>query len=335
MVKLEDIARKLNLSLTTVSRALNGYDDVSPATRSRVQKAARSMKYVVNRSARSLALRRSHLVSLLIYDDDRMVRPYQSITFEVIAGVRDFLGTTTYDMIIIPERFRARNRETLRSLCASRGVDGIFVMGIRTDDPYLEELKTGFIPTVFLDVPIQGRRTTFVESDNTKGCRLAVDHLAAQGHRHIAFINGHRQAAISAVRLEGYRSAMEANGLGVERSLVIASSYTEKSGYDATRRLLREKRDFSAIFAASDLMALGSTRALREAGRAVPGDVAVVGFDDILLAEYSHPRLTTIRQHMFQMGREGAEELYRIMEQPGHVPARRTVDVELVIRESA
>jgi LacI family transcriptional regulator len=214
-------------------------------------------------------------------------------------------------------------------------VDGIFVAGVRTDDPYIDELKEQFIPAVFMDYPMVGKKTSWVESDNAKGCRLAIDYLVTRGHQRIAFINGHQQAAVSAVRLEGYRQALRKNGLAYNGTLVESSVYTEKSGYDAARRMLAGKTKFSAIFAASDLIALGAIRALAAAKIAVPRDVAVIGFDDILLAEYSHPRLTTVRQHMFDIGYEGAKELHRIMEQPGHVPAKRTVDVELVIRESA
>lgn len=333
-VKLSDIAQRLGLSLTTVSRALNGYDDVSNETKETVRRMAEEMGYVVNRRARALALRKNHLVSIMINDDDRSVRPYQSITFELIAGIRDFFGTTAYDILILPQRSNEIERESLASVCGSRGLDGVLVIGIRTDDPYVEELKRDEIPAVTFDFPLSGRRTTWVESDNLKGCSLAVDLLVSRGHRRIAFFNGHEHAAISATRLDGFRRALEQNGMALDTELVFSSDFTERGGYETAGRLLESKKSFSALFAASDLMALGAIKRFLDAGLSVPEDIAVVGFDDIFFAEYSHPRLTTIRQHLFDLGRVAAKELFQIMENPEYQTAKRTVDVDLVIRES-
>lgn len=333
-VRLADLAKRLNLSLTTVSRALNGYEDVSEATRTRVRAVADKMGYHVNRQARGLALNKNHLVTLVINDDDRRVRPYQSITFEFIAGARDFFGTTSYDMLMLPRNSRSKDGGSLGDYCASRGIAGMIIIGLRTDDPAINELEEDGIPAVAFDYPLRGTRTTFVESDNKKGCRLAVDLLVSQGHRDVVFLNGHKHAAVSVVRGDGYREAMAANRLEYRSSMVINANFTERGGYEAIDRLLARNVDFTAIFAASDLMALGAVKRLLERGIRVPEDVAVIGFDDMFFTEYSQPRLTTIRQRFFDLGHAAAEELHRILEEPGHTPTRRTVDVELVLRES-
>ncbi len=334
MVKLTDIAEKLNLSLTTVSRALNDYSDVSPKTKELVKNTAKKMGYVPDRMAQNLALKKSHLISLL-YDDYHESISYQSFTFEVIAGIRSYFGNTSYDLIMVPENAKNKNRESLKNICFSRRVDGLFVVGIRTDDSYIDELKEDFIPVVVIDYPLIGRKISYVESDNMKGCRLAIDYLVSKGHRNIAFINGHNLAAVSPVRFNGYKTALIKTGIPFKPELTIDSDYTEEGGYRAAKRLLEEKRNFSAVFAASDLMAVGAIKALKEENYRVPEDVAVIGFDDVFFAEYSHPGLTTVRQHKFEMGYQGARLLHRIIEHPDYIPRSKRIDVELIIRDSA
>ncbi len=334
MIKLSDIAKELNLSLTTVSRALNNYSDVSPKTRKLVIETAKRLGYIPNLSARGLALRKNHLVSLFYYDYVN-AGPYQPFTFEVIAGIRKFFSNTSYDLIMIPETRRGRKPESLKNICYSRGIDGLIILGILTDDPYLEELRTNFIPAVFLDYPMLGKKTSYVESDNIRGCKLAIDYLVSQGHTRIAFINGHDLAAVSPVRLKGYKEGLEKHNIEYDPEIVEIGDYTERSGYIAARNLLLKKKGITAIFAASDLMAIGAIRGLSDIGLKVPDDVAVVGFDDILLAEYFQPRLTTIRQHKFELGFQAAAELHCIMEKAEYTPRVRRIKVELIIRDSA
>ncbi len=334
MIKLTDIAEKLNLSLTTVSRALNDYSDVSANTKLLVKKTAEEMGYVPHRMAQNLAMKKSHLISLL-YDDYRESISYQSFTFEVIAGIRSYFGNTPYDLIILPEKSKSKNRESLKNICFSRSVDGLFVVGIRTDDSYIDELAEDFIPVVVIDYPLTGKRMTYVESDNIKGCGLAIDYLVSKKHRDIVFLNGHALAAVSPVRLRGYKTALQKNGIAYNPGLTADGDYTEEGGYLAAKRLLQDGKVFTAVFAASDLMAVGAIKALRENNLRVPEDVAVIGFDDVFFAEYSHHGLTTVRQHKFEMGYQGAKILHKIIENPDYIPRKKKIDVELIIRDSA
>ena len=334
MVKLIDIAEKLKLSLTTVSRALNNHSEVSPKTKEIVKRTAEEMGYVPHKFAQNLALRKSHLVGL-VYNEEQKSNFYQSFSFEVIAGVRKYFGKTPYDLIIVPGKQKDKAAESLKKICYSRGLEGLFVVGISIGDPYIEELKEDFLPAVIVDFPILTKKVSYIQSDNKKGCELAIKYLTKKGHNRIAFINGDNSAAISFVRFEGYKTALENNGISFDQSIVLEGDFSEKSGYDAAKRLLENKSDFSAIFAASDLMAVGAIKAIKENGLKVPEDVAVIGFDDILLAEYSSPSLTTIRQHKFDLGYKGSRELIKMIELPDYVPKRKKVDVELIIRDSA
>jgi len=333
MVKLSDIAKKLNLSLTTVSRALNDHREVSPKTKELVRKTAKEMEYVPNKFARNLALKKSHLIGLVYIDPDES-NFYQSFSFEVIAGVRNYFGKTPYDLIIVPGNQKSNKRESLKKICYSRGIEGLFVVGVSVNDPYIEELKEDFIPAVIVDYPLLTKRVSYVQSDNIKGCEIAVEYLSSKGHSRIAFINGHNLAAISALRLTGYKSALKKNGLTFDQSIVKTGDYSEKSGFDAVNEMLKANLNFSAIFVASDLMAVGAIKAIKENGLQIPDDIAVIGFDDILLAEYSSPSLTTVRQHKFDLGYKGSKELVRMIDHPDYIPKRKRVDVELVIRDS-
>jgi len=334
MVKLSDIAEKLNLSLTTVSRALNDHSEVSPKTKELVRKTAKEMKYVPNKFARNLALKKSHLIGL-VYIDDHGADFYQSFSFEVIAGVRNYFGNTPYDLIIVPGKQRSNSHISLKEICYSRGIEGLFVVGVSIGDSYIDELKEDFIPAVIVDYPLLTKKVSYVMSDNIKGCSLAVKFLVSKGHSRIAFISGHDSAAISSIRLRGYKLALEDNGLAFDESMVMPGDYSEKSGYDAVMKMFERKIAFTAVFAASDLMAVGAIKAIRENGFEVPNDISVIGFDDILLAEYSSPGLTTIRQHKFDLGYKGSRELLKMIEHQNYVPKRKKVDVELVIRDSA
>jgi len=334
MVKLSDIAKKLNLSLTTVSRALNNHNEVSPKTKELVKRTAEKMGYIPNKFARNLALKKSHLIGL-VYIDDKESNFYQSFAFEVIAGVRNYFGTTPYDLIIIPGKQKNKAKESLKNICYSRGIEGLFVVGVSIGDPYIDELKEDFIPAIIVDYPLLTKKVSYIQSNNRKGCELAVEHLVLKGHNKIAFINGHNQAAISKIRLDGYKSALENSGFTFNQSIVKTGDYSEKSGFDAVNEMLKAKLDFSAIFAASDLMAVGAIKAIKENGLKIPDDIAVIGFDDILLAEYSSPSLTTVRQHKFDLGYKGSRELIKIIEQSDYIPKKKRIDVELVIRDSA
>ena len=334
MIKLTDIAGKIGLSLTTVSRALNDHSDVSQKTKELVRNTAKQMGYVPNRMAQNLAMKKSHLISLL-YDDYNESIVFQSFTFEVISGIRSYFGNTPYDLLMVPENAKGKSRESLKNTCLSRGVDGLFVVGVRTDDSYIDELKEDFIPAVVIDYPLTGKRVSYVESDNMKGCRLAINYLASKGHRDIAFINGHNLAAVSSIRFNGYKTALEENRIPFDPDLTIESDYTEEGGYRTAKKLLAEKIKFSALFAASDLMAVGAIKALKEENYRIPEDVAVIGFDDVFFAGYSHPGLTTVRQHKFEIGYQGAKLLHKIIEHPDYIPRRKKIDVELIIRGSA
>jgi LacI family transcriptional regulator len=212
-------------------------------------------------------------------------------------------------------------------------VEGAIVEGLRLSDPYIEEIKRTQIPTVLIDIPILTDKVGYVSSDNVQAAFEATSYLIKLGHRNIGFINGHNDAAVSFERLEGYKKALEKNNIPYKEEYVVFDDFTQEGGYNSFKTLIFENPEITAIFHASDLMAIGSFKAAKDLGMKVPDDISIVGFDDIELASLITPGLTTIRQDTFKMGYNAAKHLLSIIK--GEKPQHIVIPHKLVIRDSA
>lgn len=217
-------------------------------------------------------------------------------------------------------------------LCTRRQLDGVLLMGVRTDDRYLQEVLDASVPCMLIDVPLVSKTCGHVMVDNVRGARMAVQHLVDLGHRRIGMINGHQQAYVSFDRLKGYRQALEENGLTFDPDQVFDGNFEEDSGIEGVSRLLSRFPDMTALFCASDMMAVGAIRALHQWGKRVPDDVAVVGYDDIDLVRYIQPPLTTIHQPRYQMGTKASELLIHLLS--GGKGETVVLEPQLIVRES-
>ena len=214
-------------------------------------------------------------------------------------------------------------------------VDGVILVSLHGDDPLPARLATAGIPIVLLGRPPRGTKASFVDADNRQGAQTAVEHLVAGGRRLIATIAGPRDMAPGVDRLAGYRDALSEAGLTTDPSLETTADFTQEGGAAAMERLLAARPDLDAVFAASDLMAAGALSVLAAAGRRVPRDVAVVGFDDSPVATSTAPQLTSIRQPIEEMGHEMARLLLAAVEASDPVPRRVILATELVRRASS
>jgi LacI family transcriptional regulator len=228
----------------------------------------------------------------------------------------------------------AGQEEMYRRVVGSGHLDGVVVASTRVDDPLMARLLEDGVPSVMV-----GRhpdeRVSYVDMDNVAGARMAVEHLIRIGHRRIATITGPLNMTSGEDRLEGYIQALEAHRLPVDEALIAEGDFTESSSMAAARRLL--SLSLTAIFAASEIMAVGALKVIREAGLQIPHDVALVGFDDVPIASALQPALTTVRQPIEQMGAMAAELLLNLLEDPpdGGMPAHKIVlPAKLVVRES-
>lgn len=331
-VTIKDIAKAAGVSITTVSRALNGYSDVSEETRRKIFRIAEDMGYSPNIAARSLIVKRTKTLGLLISGITR-TSVKDSIAFEILCGMNDRAGELNYDLVLFNTDTQKQKMKSYKALCLERGVDGVIIMGIRMDDPYLEEVVHSAIPCVLIDIPLTGKDVSSVNSDSVNGAWMAVDHLIRNGHRHIGLINGHAQAFVSQKRLEGYRKALADHGLPYRDDCVEDGGFTESGGGEAAVRLLSRHPDMTALFCASDLMAIGAIQAIRNMGKSVPEDVSVVGYDNISMSEYLSPPLTTIKQDHYRMGYQAAQMLIDMLE-GRKVNPQVTLPAELIVRGS-
>ena len=325
------------MSVATVSRVFNGYDDVSQATRQRVLAAARKLDYAPSAAARTLVKRRSQLLGVVLftgYEHPDIGHPFFQ---EVLVGVKRGVGARGYDVLLFateqpgsgdggPHSYLRRARH--------HHVDGVVLMGVDRDDPEVEKLLESGIPIIAVDLAVAGEHASYVASDNVGGARLAMRHLHSLGHTRIATIAGPQEKNPGADRLLGYRAELRALDLEVRPGYEQLGDFYLESGEQAMRALLALPEPPTAVFAAADMMAIGAIRAVQAAGLRVPDDVAVVGFDDIQIAPLVNPPLTTIRQDKLGLGLAAARALIEQIENPEMTPPVLTLPVELVVRAS-
>jgi len=333
-VTLKDIAARLNLSVTTVSRALGGYPDVAAETRRRVLQAAEEMGYYPNAIAQSLQRRRSNTIGFVIPATER----YLSDPFflELLSGIGDGAAEQGFDLLISTcKPLSSEELSVYERMVKGKKVDGMVIARTRKEDERISYLvKEDFPMAAFgrsaleLDFP-------YIDVDGEEGVSQAVAHLLGLGHRRIAFISPPLYLMFAEHRLAGYQRALEESGLGFDPSLVVEGDLSQSSGYRMMGRLLDLGNPPSAVVCGNDLMALGAIRAAQERGLVVGRDVAIVGFDDIPLAEHSHPPLTTVRQPIYEIGKRVSGMVIQIVEGKELVEHQVILQPELVIRESS
>jgi LacI family transcriptional regulator len=325
------------VSVATVSRVFNGYTDVSSETRQRVLANAQKLDYTPNAAARTLAKRTSQLIGVILYTGEEHPDLQHPFFLEVLTGLKHSLGENGYDLLLFaheqpgvgggPHAYARRARH--------HGVDGVIVLAVDdAEEPELQKLIASGTPVVAVDLELAGNRASYVASDNLGGARLAVRHLHDLGHRRIATIAGLAHTKPAADRLLGYRAELQELDLDPRPEYEAQGDFYMESGEAAMRRLLALPEPPTAVFAASDMMAVGAIKALEDAGLSCPGDIAIVGFDDIQLAELVSPSLTTIRQDKRGLGEAAARSLVRLIDDTQTVSPVWMLPIELVVRES-
>jgi DNA-binding LacI/PurR family transcriptional regulator len=311
---LEDVGEAAGVSRATVSRVVNGSPKVSPGVRALVEETIAKLGYVPNQAARSLVTRRTDTIALVVCEPGARVfsDPFFAAVIRGVGSAAAEADRTVLLLVLQDDAERERARRYLRP----EHVDGALLLSLHGDDVLPAQLERAGVPTVLVGRTVGPPTVPFVDADNRAGAREAVEHLLGLGRRTIATIAGPSDMCAAIDRLDGYRDALEAAGIPVRKALVAEGDFFEESGERAMRRLLAGRPDLDAVFAASDTMAAGALRALRAAGRHVPGDVAVVGFDDAPLATHTVPTLTTIRQPLDEMAAAAARLLVRRIDTP-------------------
>ncbi|MBY6038205.1 LacI family transcriptional regulator [Fictibacillus nanhaiensis] len=331
MVTIYDIAKKTGYSTTTVSKALNNYSDVSEKTKQKILQAVEDMGYLPNAHAQSLSTKKSWTIGVMFSEANEvgMKHPFFSA---IIESFRKHAEREGYDLIFASRNLRNRDISYLEHF-SYRAVDGIVVICSDPQDTQVQEMINSNIPIVVIDM--NNQNCSLVYSDNIEGGKLAVNYLHSLGHTKIAHIAGDSSTDAGAERIKGYKKAMKDLNLPIlEGHLTNGGLFSINEGKAAMEKLLSLKDVPTAVFVAGDHMAIGAMEAIKEKGLRVPEDISIIGYDDIEMAAYVTPKLTTIKQDTEMIGFEAAQLLMKQILQKKKMVISKKIPVELMIRKS-
>ena len=328
MVTIHDVAVRAGVSATTVSHVVNETRPVSDTLCARVRLAMDELGYQPNALACSLRRKQTHTIGLIVPDN---ANPFFA---EVARAIEDAAFNIGYSVILCnSDGILARELQYVDVL-ANKQIDGIILVAAGDSAHHVQLLQARNIPVVVVDRDIPGLAADCVLTDNVQGGWLATNHLLTLGHHRIGCITGPPDLISSAQRVEGYRLALQTAGVVVDETLIFPGDFRDLTGYQGTQHLLALADPPTAVFACNDLMAIGAIGAALEAGCRVPADLSVVGYDDIHLAHYTNPSLTTISQPKGELGVVAAGMLLERLRDRTLPPRRRLLTNELIIRHS-
>ena len=328
---LEDIAKQAGVSRSTASRVVNNDPNVSDSVRMKVQEVILTTGYLPHAAARSLASHRSWMIGLVL---PRTVSTFFTDPYfpRLTQGVAQACNHNNYTLALFLLDTKEDEKRIFPRISRRGLLDGILLQTANMEDELIDRLINSDVPVVVVGRPFKAKGISYIDVDNVSSTDKAVSHLIHLGYKRIGNITGRMNTTVGIDRMEGYVKAITESGGIIDEHLIIEGDFTEQSGYEAMKQLLPLRPD--AVFAASDTMAIGAIRAVREAGLRVPEDIAFVGFDDLPIASLSDFKLTTIHQPIFQFGEKAVDNLIDMIEN-GSKPSRRIImETELVIRDS-
>jgi len=330
---LEKVGQLAGVSRSTVSRVVNGQPSVSSDVRERVWHVIHETGYQPHAAARSLVTRRTRVIGVIIPESvaTLFVDPFFPL---LLGGITATCNTRGYHLMLSLFNGPANPEELYRRQVHSGHLDGVVVAAARIDDPLVSRLLQDAMSFVLVGQHLD-ERVHYVDADNVGGACMAVEYLIRLGHRRIAAITGPLGTPAGVDRLMGYRRALEASRISPQQDLVVEGEFSKGSGATGMQRLLSARP--SAVFCASDSMAIGALETIREAGLRVPDDISLVGFDDIPVAAALEPALTTVRQPIERLGSMAADLLLDLLENPPDTQAaahRIVLPAKLIVRDS-
>lgn len=332
-VTLKDIAKATGKSITTVSRALNDYDEVSPATKEIVRRVAAELGYVPNIMAQRLQKQNTDTIGLIIPTfGPRFSDPFFS---ELLAGVGNRAAQLGYDLLVSTRAPGEKEIEAYRAAVQGRRVDGFVLVRTRRTDARVEFLQKAKVPFVAFGRAEDNIDFPYVDEDGIYGMRLITRHLISLGHRRIACISPPPELMFAYYRLQGFRDELAEAGIPVDDSLFRIGNLTQRDGYEQASCLLDLSSPPTAIAACNDLMAFGAMSAAQDRGLVVGKDISITGFDNIPMAEHSHPSLTTLHQPLYQIGGMVCEMLIHLIQGESLERNKFLLKPELIVRQSS
>ena len=328
---IADIARLAGVSKSTVSRALNDSPLIGEETKARIRSLAREHNFQINAPARRLSMQQSRTIAFVTHAYHKDFSVADLFGLEIMGGISSGLASREYDLLVI--HVDPHDNRWARQYFDTGRVDGFILMTATRKQNHVRALLELGAPFIIWGVPQPKQKYCSVTGDNLTGGRLAAEHLMSLGRQRIGFIGGPRDELEVQHRLTGYESALQEAGREVDRVLIEYGDFSNTSGAEAMQRLLKKAPDLDAVFINSDLMAIAAMDEIRAAGRRIPEDIAVVGYDDLSIAAHSNPPLTTVRQNIPLAGKLLAHNLIEFLETG--MPTNVSIPVELIVRKSA
>jgi len=331
-VTLADIARQAQVSKMTVSRVLNKKRHVSDSTVERVQKIIDDMGYKPNLIARSLSSKQSMIIGVLIPKVESIFM--DEYIAQVLSGVMTIIKDNDYRIMLFPVDLDHEQDTLYMDMTNSNMIDGLLLLKTKINDPKLPALVKSGLPFVLINHKKFGKEYNFIDTRNIQGVKIAVHYLYDLGHRNIAFVAGSLNETNGKDRLKGFKEAMHELGLECRKNCIVCGDFNKEKAYQEVGKLLALDERPTAIFCADDYMAIAAMQRIKEAGLAIPKDIAVIGFDNIELSRYVQPALTTIQQPLHELGVSAINLLLNLIAGKQKTPVHKFLNVELIKRQS-
>ena len=325
---IRTVAQLANVSIATVSRTINRVSTVNPKMAKRVWEAIEKLDYFPNTQARSLVSGRSRLLGLIVSEITNPFFP------ELIQGFEDIAVEHGYEILISSTNYDPRRMSLCIRRMLERRAEGVAVMTFGVERPLLDQLAERKVPLVFVDIGPERPGISLLRVDYRHGIRQGVQHLAALGHRDIAFISGPRRLHSAQSRLSAFLRSIEECGIVADPAWIVEGDHTMEGGIEAMDSLLKSKHRPTAVMCSNDMTAIGVLHKLYRAGLRVPDDLSVIGFDDIHIAQVTIPPLTTIQMSCFELARAAVTALRAHVEEGGEPERNYKIPTHLVVRES-
>jgi len=325
---IKDVAELAGVHPSTVSRVINDDSRISKKTKSKVLLIIKKLGYTPNAIARGLKTKRTHTLGMLIPD---ITNPFFA---EIARGVEDTANKNNFNVILCNTDDKLKKERTYLEILRGKRVDGLILGTAHIKDKSILELEEKKFPYILVSRNIEGLDKNCIIVDDVGGGTIATEHLIKLGHRKIAHITGPLKVRASINRLEGYKLALKKYQIEYKEELVEEGDFRINGGYQAMKKFLKLSKPPTAIFSANDLLALGAMQAIQKKKYHVPKDFSIIGFDDIRLASFVYPPLTTIRQPMLEIGKLAVKMLLRIIEGGEFNQRKIVLKSKLIIRES-
>ena len=328
-ITMRDVAQEAGVSIKTVSRVVNEQGEIRDETRDRVLDAIKRLGYRPSKVARALVTSRTETIGLLIGD---ISNPYFS---EVARGVLDTAQEQEYNVFLCNTDFPETEKRAVYSLI-DHNIDGAIIYPTWDNWKWLREIANPDLPFVLVNAEVEPKPGfSVIQTEIRKGAQLAIDYLYSKGHRKIGMIAGEVAPLEKINRVQGYRDALLAHGLPFDADLVVLGLPVIDHGVIASKKLLLEHPDISAIFCYNDLIAFGAIQGCTEIGKRIPEDCAIVGYDNVQLSAFIHPRLTTVHVDKYEIGKRSTSLLLQMLKNPDKEYPVQYVNTDLIVRDSA